>query len=54
MNYEQFCATWYEALTEAGMWSYLAPPTETVDVGGMSRTYQVYVHLGRSREIEPF
>jgi hypothetical protein len=54
MNYEQFRAAWYEALTEAGMWSYLAPPTETVDLGGMSRTYQVYVHLGRSREIEPF
>lgn len=54
MNYEQFRAAWYEALTEAGMWSYLAPPTETVDLGGMSRTYQVYVHLGHSREIEPF
>ena len=29
------------------MWSHLAPPTETVDLGGMmSRTYPVYTHLG--------
>jgi hypothetical protein len=54
MNYEQFRAAWYKALTEAGMWSYLAPPAETVDLGSMSRTYQVYVHLGRSQEVEPF
>ncbi|MFC2037371.1 hypothetical protein ACFLYD_05300 [Chloroflexota bacterium] len=54
MNYELFRTAWYEALTEAGMWSYLAPPTETVDPAQMSRTYQVYVHLGRSQEVEPF
>jgi hypothetical protein len=54
MNYEQFRAIWYEALTEAGMWSYLAPPTETVDLGNMSRTYQVYVHLAFSQEVKPF
>jgi len=54
MNYELFRTVWYEALTEAGMWSYLAPPTETVDLSEMSRTYQVYVHLGRSQEVEPF
>ena len=54
MNFEQFRAAWYEALTKAGMWSYLAPPTETVELGGMSRTYQVYIHFGHSREIEPF
>jgi hypothetical protein len=54
MNYEQFRAAWHEALTEAGMGSYLAPPTETTDVGRMSRTYQVYVHLGHSQEVEPF
>ena len=54
MNYEQFRAAWYEALTEAGMWSYLAPPIETVDLGSMSRTYQVYVHFGRSQEVEMF
>ncbi len=54
MTYEQFRTAWYEALTEAGMWSYLARPTETVHLGGMSRTCQVYVHLGHSREIEPF
>jgi hypothetical protein len=54
MNYELFRTAWYEALTEAGMWSYLAPPTETVDLGNMSRTYQVYVHLASSKELEPF
>jgi hypothetical protein len=54
MNYEQFRATWYEALREAGMWTYLAPPTETVELGSMSRTYQVYVFLGRSQEVAPF
>ena len=54
MNYEEFHPAWYEALTEVGMWSYLAPPTERVERGGMSRTYQVYVHLGHSQEVEPF
>ena len=54
MNYEQFRAAWHEALTEAGMWSFLAPPTETVELGGMSRTYQVYAHLGRPGEFDPF
>jgi len=54
MNYEQFRAAWYEALTEAGMWSHLAPPTETVDLGGMSRTYQVYAHLGDPGKFDPF
>jgi hypothetical protein len=54
MNYEQFRAAWYEALTEAGLWSYLFPPTETLDLGRMSRTYQVYLHFGRSQEVEPF
>ena len=54
MNYELFRAAWYEALTEVGMWSYLSPPTDTVDLGQMSRTYQVYVHLGSSQGIKPF
>ena len=54
MNYEQFRIAWYEALTEAGMWSYLCPPIETVDLGQMSRTYRVYVHLGHSQEVKPF
>lgn len=54
MTYEQFHTAWYEALTEAGMWSFLSPPTETVDLGQMRRTYQVYVHLGRSQQVEPF
>jgi hypothetical protein len=54
MNYEQFRVAWREALTEAGMWSSLFAPTETVDLSQASRTYQVYVHLGRSQEVEPF
>lgn len=54
MNYQQFRTAWYEALTEAGICSFLSPPTETVDLGGMDRTYQVYVHLGPSHEVAPF
>jgi hypothetical protein len=54
MNYEQFRAAWYKALTKAGMGPFLFPPTETVDLDSMSRTYQVYVHFGRSQEVEPF
>ncbi len=54
MNYEQFRTAWYKALSETGIWSCLAPPTETVDLGSMSRTYQVYIHLGQSQEVEPF
>lgn len=54
MNHEQFRSAWYEVLTEAGMSSHLAPPAETVDLEGMSRTYQVYVHLGHSQAVEPF
>jgi len=54
MNYEQFRTAWYEALTEVRLGSYLAPPTETLDLGWMSRTYQVYVHFGSSQGIKPF
>ena len=54
MNYGQFRAIWYEALNEAGMWPYLFPPTETVELGNMSRTYQVYAHLTPLREVKPF
>jgi hypothetical protein len=62
MNYEQFRATWYEALAEVGMSSFLAPPTETLDgsasltagLGAMSRTYQVYAYLEASRALDPF
>ncbi len=54
MNYEQFRAVWHEALTEVGMRPYLFPPTETVDLGNMDRTYQVYVHLPPSQEVRPF
>jgi hypothetical protein len=54
MNYEQFRAIWYEALNEAGMRPYLFPPTEMVELGNMSRTYQVYAHLTPLREVKPF
>jgi hypothetical protein len=54
MNYEQFRTAWLEALTEVGLGSYLAPPTETLDLGRMSRTYQVYVHFGSSQGAKPF
>jgi hypothetical protein len=54
MNYEEFRAAWSEALTEAGTWSYIGPPSDTVDLERMSRTYQVYVHLGHSQEVKPF
>ena len=36
------------------MGSHLFPPTETLDLRSMSRTYQVYAHLGFSQEIKPF
>lgn len=54
MNYERFRTAWDQALREARMWSYLLPPTETVDLHHMSRTYQVYAHLGLSQEVKPF
>ncbi len=41
MNCEQFRTAWVEALTEVEIRSYLALPTETFDLGRMSRTYQV-------------
>ena len=54
MNYEQFRAAWYAALAQAGMTSHLAPPAETVELGGMSRTYHVYVHLANPGKFDPF
>jgi hypothetical protein len=54
MNYEQFRTAWHEALAEVGMGSYLAPPTETLNLGRMSRKYQVYVHFGSSKGVKPF
>jgi hypothetical protein len=54
MNYEQFRTTWHEALTKVGMAPFLAPPTETLDLGHMNRTYQIYVRFASSRDIEPF
>jgi hypothetical protein len=54
MNYEQFRTAWHEALTEVGMGSFLSPPTEAVDLGQMSRTYQVYVRAGSSQGVKPF
>jgi len=54
MNYEQFRASWLEALSAAGMPSFLFSPAETIDLDDMCRTHQVYVHLGRSEQVEPF
>jgi hypothetical protein len=54
MNYEQFRAVWNQALTEAGVGPHLFPPAETVDLGNMDRTYQVYIHLPPSQEVKPF
>lgn len=54
MNYEQFRAVWYEALTEGGLWSRAFPPTETVDLGSMDRTCQIYIHLPPLQEVKPF
>jgi hypothetical protein len=54
MNYDSFRAAWQQALREAGLQPFLFPPTETVDLGRMSRTYQTDIHLGSAQQAEPF
>ena len=54
MNYDEFCTAWHQALSAAGIRPFPFPPTETVDLGHMSRTYEAYVGLGGTRRVEPF
>ncbi|HSJ53026.1 MAG TPA: hypothetical protein VLC52_04695 [Anaerolineae bacterium] len=54
MNYEQFRAVWHQALAEAGVLLGPFGPKETVDLRDMSRTYEVYAVVARSKQIEPF
>jgi hypothetical protein len=54
VRYEAFRSIWCEALTKARLQSYLSLPTETVDLGRMSRLGRLNVHSGRSQEVEPF
>lgn len=54
MNYDEFRNAWHQALSAAGIRLFPFPPTETVDVGHVSRTYEVCVGLGGVSPFEPF
>ncbi len=54
MNYEQFRAIWHQALDEAGLLSFPPRPSESVDLGRMSRTYRISVTPGREQRAKPF
>ena len=54
LNYEGFRALWDEALDEAGVGPYLFPATETLDLSGMNRSYEVLFFLDTAQRIHPF
>lgn len=45
MNYDHFRAAWREALKAARLLPFITWPTETIDLGWMSRTYSAVVHF---------
>jgi hypothetical protein len=54
MNYDQFRTLLHEALGGAGLMPFSIRPTETIDLGCMSRRYSVIVYLSERRQTEPF
>jgi hypothetical protein len=54
MNYDQFRATWHEALDAAGLWPFSPLPSEAVDLRWLHRTYQINISLRSVHRAGPF
>jgi len=54
MDYELFRGAWHDALHASGMMPYIFPPSETIDLRHMSRSYHVTASLPSNQQPRPF
>lgn len=54
MDYDHFRAAWRAALDADRLLPFITWPTETIDLGWMSRTYSVVIHFPIEQRVSPF
>jgi len=54
MNYDHFRTAWREALDTARLLPFVTWPTETIDLGWMSRTHSTIVRFPAEQHVRPF